>query len=299
MSSTIETLRNHEIPGRVTIAAGNGALPKVVVTADAGSAEIYLHGAHVTAFQKKGDRPLLFVSKKSEFASDKAIRGGVPIIFPWFGPREGAVMHGFARMTEWELTKTVLMPDGSVKVVFTLPDAVSIKASWPVARINFIVTVSDKLTMELAVANLSSENLGFENCLHTYFAIGDINGVTVTGLESQAYDDFAAGAGGARCPAAKQPLRITQETNRVYFDSPQTVEIRDDSFKRVIKVEKQNSKSTVVWNPWTTQKMPGDFDQAEHAQMLCVESGNVKQNKVVLSPNQTSDLKVIVSSRPL
>jgi len=299
MPSNIESLRQHEIAGRVAVTAGSGGLPKLILTTANSTAEVYLHGAHVTAFQKKNEPPLLFVSKKSEFAPDKAIRGGVPVIFPWFGPREGAVMHGFARTTEWELTKTSATPDGTVKVVFTLPDAVSIKANWPVARINFIVTVSDKLTMELTVANLSPENFGFENCLHTYFAVGDINAATIVGLENQAFDDFAAGAGGARRDAEKQALKIARETNRLYFDASQAVDIRDEKFKRVIRVEKQNSKSTVVWNPWTTQKMPGDFDQAEHAEMVCVESGNVKQNKVVLAPNQTSDLKVVVSSRPL
>ena len=64
-------------------------------------------------------------------------------------------------------------------------------------------------------------------------------------------------------------------------------------------MEKFNSKSTVVWNPWTTQKLPDDFDPAEHRQMVCVESGNVKQNKISLAPGKTSALKVVLSSAPL
>jgi D-hexose-6-phosphate mutarotase len=94
-------------------------------------------------------------------------------------------------------------------------------------------------------------------------------------------------------------LRITKETNRVYFDPPQAVEIRDEKLKRIICVEKFNSKSTVVWNPWTTQKLPDDFDPSEYMQMVCVESGNVKQNKITLSSGQMSNLKVIVSSHPI
>jgi D-hexose-6-phosphate mutarotase len=177
-----------------------------------------------------------------------------------------------------------------------LPDDVSVKANWPVAKVNLIVTVSDKLTMELAVANLSSENFTFENCLHTYFQVGDIGAVSISGLEKMPFDDFAAGANGVRRAAENSILRITKETNRVYFDSPQTVEIRDEKLKRTIRVEKLNSQSTVVWNPWTTQKLPDDFDPAEHAQMVCVESGNVKHNKITLPPDQTSDLKVMISS---
>src|SRR6185369_3695230 len=257
------------------------------------------HGAHVTAFQKKGEAPLIFMSGKSDFADGKAIRGGVPICYPWFGPREGSVVHGFARITEWNLTKATAQPDGSVQVIFTLPDSVSVKAMWPVAKTNFIVTVSDKLTMELAVSNLTKENFTFEDCLHTYFSVGDINQVSITGLEKSPFDDFAAGAGGARRDAENTPLRIAKETNRVYPDAPQTVEIRDEKLKRVVRIEKTNSKSTVVWNPWTTQKLPGDWDTADYQQMVCVESGNVKQNKTVLGANQTSELRVVVSSRPL
>src|SRR6185312_13259280 len=254
MPSNLELLRKHEISGHVKITEGNGKLPKVVATTKSSSAEIYLHGAHVTAFQKNGEPPLIFMSRKSEFADGKAIRGGVPICFPWFGPREGSVVHGYARMSEWNLTKTSADASGNVKLIFALSDDVSVKANWPVAKVNFIVTVSDKLTMELAVANLSSEIFGFENCFHTYFQIGDINQISISGLENSPFDDFAAGAGGARKAAENSILRITKETNRVYFDSPQTVEVRDEKLKRIIRIEKHNSKSTVIWNPWTTQK---------------------------------------------
>src|SRR6185312_1776732 len=168
MPSNLELLRKHEISGHVKITEGNGKLPKVVATTKSSSAEIYLHGAHVTAFQKNGEPPLIFMSRNSEFADGKAIRGGVPICYPWFGPREGSVVHGFARITEWTLTKTAANPDGSVRLVFTLPDSVAVKAMWPVAKVNFIVTVSDKLTVELAVSNLTKENFTFEDCLHTY-----------------------------------------------------------------------------------------------------------------------------------
>jgi len=299
MASNVESLKKHEIPGRIAVIAGNGGLAKLVVTSSSSTAEVYPHGAHVTAFQKNGEPPLIFMSRKSEFADTKAIRGGVPICYPWFGPREGSVVHGFARITEWDLAKTAANPDGSVRLVFTLPDSVAVKANWPVTKVNFIVTVGDKLTMELAVSNLSNDNFTYEDCLHTYFAVADINQVAITGLEKTPFDDFAAGAAGARHDAENAALRITKETNRIYFHAPQPVEIRDEKLKRIIRIEKTNSKSTVVWNPWTTQKLPGDWDPADYQQMVCVEAGNVKQNKATLGANQTSELRVAISSRPL
>ena len=93
-------LRKYEIPGRIAIVNGNGGLPKINATSNASAAEIYLHGAHVTGFQKNGGPPLLFLSAKSWFAPGKPVRGGVPICFPWFGGREGEPAHGFARTSE-------------------------------------------------------------------------------------------------------------------------------------------------------------------------------------------------------
>jgi len=150
------------------------------------------------------------------------------------------------------------------------------------------------------VTNESADKaVEFENCLHTYFRVGSIGAVSIAGLQNLPFDDFAAGAGGARKLENDPVLRITRETNRVYPDTPGTVEIRDESLNRTIRVEKFNSRSTVVWNPWTTQKLPDDFDPAEYKTMVCVESGNVKRNKISLAPGKTTSLKVVLSSQPL
>jgi len=293
-----DQLRKHEILGRVAIVNGNGGLPKVVVTAKSSVAEIYLLGAHVTGFQKNGEPPLLFMSAKSWFAPGKSIRGGVPVCFPWFGGRDGEPAHGFARITEWELVKTSATPDGTVSLHFSLPEIPG-REAWNSLRTEFVVTVSDKLTMELTTTNNSPAVMEIENCLHTYFHVGDISRISIAGLQSAPFLDYATGGNGARKVESESVLRITKETNRVYPDSSGAVEIHDESLKRVICVEKSGSNSTVVWNPWTTQKLPDDFDPAEHRQMVCVESGNVKQDKISLAPGKTSSLKVVLDSRPV
>jgi D-hexose-6-phosphate mutarotase len=297
--SSVESLRRHEIAGRVEIINGHGGLPLVKITTPWSVAEIYLHGAHITRFQKNGEPPLVFVSAKSYFASGKGIRGGVPICFPWFGNRDGEPSHGFARITEWQLVKTSTTPDGKVTVQFALPE-VPDREVWKNLRTEFIVTVSDTLTMELIAANDGcDETLEIENCLHTYFQVGDIGAVYLTGLRDAPFNDFAAGDNGTRKVEHDEVLRVAKETNRVYPDNAATVEIHDESLQRKIRVEKFNSQSSVVWNPWTTQKLPDDFDPAEHKHMVCVESGNVKQNKILLAPGKSSALKVILTSAPL
>lgn len=297
MNQLPANLQPHAIPGRVEIINGHGGLPLVKITTPWSTAEIYLLGAHVAQFQKTGEPPLLFMSAKSYFAEGKAIRGGVPICFPWFGARDGEPSHGFSRLANWELVKTTAAPDGTVTVTLALPSLAG-REAWKSLRTEFIVTVGQTLTMELVATNEScGETFAIENCLHTYLHVGDISAVTLTGLENAAFDDFAFGAGGARRAAEKIPLRITQETNRVYPGNTATVEIRDKKLRRLIRVEKANSQSTVVWNPWTTQKMPEDWGNNEHLNMVCVESGNVKADKLSLVPGKSAALKVVLSSR--
>jgi D-hexose-6-phosphate mutarotase len=299
MPDNIEPRRKHEIPGRVALAHGHGGLPKIRVTTPTSTAEIYLHGAHVTHFQKNGEPPLLFLSAKSHFATGKPIRGGVPVIFPWFGNRDGEPSHGFARITEWELVKTSAAADGAVTLQFALPEIPG-RDAWKNLRTEFIVTIADALTMELIAANDGCDDaLEIENCLHTYFHVGDIGAVSIDGLRGAHYLDNAAGGNGELKTQTESPLRIAQETNRLYLDTTGAVEIRDENLHRKIRVEKTGSHSTVVWNPWTTQKLPDDFDPVEHEHMVCVESGNVKQNKILLAAGKTAALKVILSSAPL
>ena len=292
---TLDQLRKFEIPGVVTFDTGNGGLPKINLQTEGSAAEIYLHGAHVTGFQKTGEPPFLFMSPLSHFARDKAIRGGVPVCLPWFGPREGDVMHGFARFTEWELAETKAAPKGGATVRLKLP-AAAIKAPWPRFDAEFVLTVAATLSMELIVTNRSERNLEFENCLHTYFSVGDIRDISLTGLSSAYYLDKTDQ--GARKRETADAIRITAETNRVYLDTTSAVEIHDAKFRRAVRVEKSGSASTVVWNPWTTQAMPDDFDQKDHQRMICIESGNVGPNKLTLAPGQVASLKVVLSSQP-
>ncbi len=277
------------------LVAGNGGLPKAVVTTRWSTAEIYLHGAHVTGFQKTGEPPLLFMSAKSAFVVGKPIRGGVPVCFPWFGPRDGDVAHGFARVTKWELVKTSAAADGAVTLNFRLPE-IPERAAWKNLQTEFIVTVSDKLTMELIATNDSSTAMEIENCLHTYFHVGDIGVVTIRGLKGAQFLDKTDN--GARKLEAHDALPIAAETNRVYHDTPGAMEIVDAKFRRAIRVEKSGSRDTVVWNPWTTQLM-ADFDPAEHKNMVCVESGNVGRNRISLAQGKTVVLKVTLDSKPL
>ena len=127
-----------------------------------------------------------------------------------------------------------------------------------------------------------------------HFTVGDIGAVSITGMQGASYLDNAAGGDGERKTDNEAVLKIAKETNRLYFNTTSAVEVRDEKLRRTIHVEKSGSRSTVIWNPWTTQKMPADFAPENHKHMVCVESGNVKENKISLAPGQVTHLKVIL-----
>lgn len=298
--ATGEPVKTHEneAPGRVTFLDGQGEMPMLEVSTACSTAEIYLHGAHVTHFKKKDEPPLLFLSQCSRFAEGLPIRGGVPVIFPWFGPREGHPQHGFARLKSWDLKEFLPAADGSVSVCFRLPNCPE-AATLPSFTADYVVTVKDTLTLQLVVTNQSRDDaLTFENCLHTYFEVGDATAISITGLKGVSYLDKTAGF--ARKTETSDAIRIASEVDRTYLDTTGPVEILDPRLGRRIRVEKEGSASTVVWNPWITkaQHMP-DFGNDEFEQMVCVESGNVASNRITLAPGQSSTLEVILSSQPL
>lgn len=289
------TANNANSP-RVTFLDGRGEFPMIEITTPWSTAEIYLHGAHVTNFKKHNEPPLLFLSQCSRFEENQPIRGGVPVIFPWFGPREGLGMHGFARVKPWEIKEILPATDGTVSVRFALPEYPEAGA-FPPFTAEYLVTVSDSLKLELIVTNKSSDvKLEFEECLHTYFAVEDIAAIYIAGLKGVSYLDKVANF--AKKIESEDAIRISSEVDRVYLDTPGTVEIHDERLGRIIRVEKENSDSTVVWNPWIAkaQQMP-DFGNEEYQNMVCVESGNVNANRRVLNPGETSSLKVKLSSQ--
>ena len=146
-------------------------------------------------------------------------------------------------------------------------------------------------------AKTGGVNKPFENCPHSYFQVGDIRQIEITGLHGTRYHNLLLAA---EFTETDESTGIVGEVDRTYQDSAATVEIRDPVLHRIIRVRKSGSLSTVVWNPWLakSQRMP-DFGDDEYLQMVCVESGNIAENAVTISPGQCSSLIVEIDSQPL
>ncbi len=277
-----DDLRSKVIPGVVALEEGPGGLDVLVVTGAVADARIFLHGAQLSHWQPRGAEPVIFMSGKSVFEVGKAIRGGVPVCFPWFGPREGLPAHGFVRNVVWELEGVEQGSDGSVRVALATQSSGKTREKWPhdfVARL--IYTVGAKLVMEFEVENTTGAAFTFSEALHTYFAVGDARRATVEGLDAAEYRDFPD-----RTKLLRQqgPVVFTEETDCVYVNTRAACVLTDPVMRRRIVVEKEGSDTTIVWNPWIAKSAAmADFGDDEWPAMVCIETGNAFENSVTLA----------------
>src|ERR1700760_4054732 len=172
MASIEELNRRFAIPGAAQITSGNGGLPRVSIATPVASAEIYLHGAQVTSWRPAGPEDVIFLSRQSQFEAGKAIRGGIPVCFPWFRNKlddPKAPSHGFVRTKTWQLDSIKLHNDVVTVSLSTASDA-STQAWFPHEfRLTHRLEVGTSLSQELTMTNTGSSPLRFEEALHTYY----------------------------------------------------------------------------------------------------------------------------------
>jgi glucose-6-phosphate 1-epimerase len=290
-----------EIPGIVRIEEGLGGFARIAVTSPLASAEIYLHGAHVTHYQPAGQQPVIWMSRQSWFQPGKPIRGGVPVCFPWFGPSKSNPKHpahGFARLEEWRIDNVELQSDQSVQITLKLAADETTKLFWPVEFVaRHVITIGQALTMNLQVQNCSPDPIKFEEALHTYFTVGDVSKISIEGLGGKKYIDKVDNAS---TKTQTDPLvRFTGETDRVYADDSSKCTIHDPTMNRRIDVSKRGSRSTVVWNPWINKaKAMQDFGDNEWPGMVCVETANVAETTVELNSGELHEMIAEVRAWP-
>lgn len=260
--------------------------------------EVALQGAQVVEWIRDDARPVLFVSPNSGFAPGKAVRGGVPLIFPWFGPKAGdsaAPQHGFARARDWRLRGVAVVPGGECRVTLALEADDGTRGAWPHEfKAKFSACAGEDLRLTLEVRNSGTSAFSFEAALHTYFAVSDIRNVSVRGLENAVYIDKVAA--GERQRAGDSPISFRGETDRVYLDTDATCTIDDPDWKRRIVIAKSGSRSTVVWNPWIDKaRTMSDLGDPAWTGMLCVETANAADDARTLAPGEAHVLEARIA----
>jgi len=277
-----------DLPAGITLDEGPGGLPRLTVATDLCTAEMYLHGAHLCRWQPRAEpHPVLWMSRSSRFEAGAPIRGGVPVCFPWFGPKAGdpaAPAHGVARISPWTVDRVEIEPDGTAAVSLTLASDARTQAVTPDQfALTFTARLGGTLSMALTVENRGQGPLTFEEALHSYVAVGDVRTVGVDGLAGATFIDKTDAM--ARKAEAEAPITIAAETDRLYLNTSATVTLTDPGLGRRLRVAKSGSLATVIWNPWIAKSraMP-DFGDDEWPGMICIETANAADNAVTLGP---------------
>ena len=294
--TTIEELdRRFAIAGIAQVMAGNGGLPTVRITSPAASAEIYLHGAQVTSWKPAGAEEVIFLSEHSRWEDGHAIRGGIPICFPWFRAKAddpNAPAHGFVRTKAWQL-ESVTRDGDAVTVSMSIGSDESTRKWWPgefwlVHRVTF----GTELKLELEVTNTGTTSLRLEEALHTYHRVGHVDNIRLRGLDGVTYLD---NTDSNREKMQYGDVVLASQTDSAYLNTRHALELVDPELRRRIRIVKENSLTTVVWNPWREGAQAlSDLGNDEWQQMVCAEASNILGFAVNLAPGQQHTMRASI-----
>ncbi|OQR35600.1 D-hexose-6-phosphate mutarotase [Pseudomonas sp. Bc-h] len=279
-----------------------------------GQAELVVaqQGAHIVSYQIDGDQPLIWSNPGAVFKHGKAIRGGMPICWPWFGnfqrnpqsvqamrqSSEPANAHGEVRALDWELMG--MGEDGDALIVeFIQPKAEGHLPGWPhTVGLKLQIRLDSALNVSLVSFNAGPEDVTLSQALHSYFAVSDIKQVSIEGLDGVSYLNTLESWETQNVQVGD--ITFTGETDRIYQDTPELISIVDPEWKRRIQIQTIGSNSSVVWNPWIEKtKTLGDMQADGWQNMVCVETANVMSDIVTLKPGDMHMMSVSIWAEPL
>lgn len=265
-----------------------------------GEALVSTYGAQVLHFRSsRHPDDLLYVSPRADYRRGTAIRGGIPICWPWFGPDpegRGRPAHGLARTAQWRPVACARRVDGRLSLELALNDDEASRRIWPHAfSLRLEVVVGQTLHLRLETQNRGDAPFTISQALHSYFLVGDIERATVRGLENGTYIDKLDAD---RRKVQQGKVMVDGPLDRIYLQTTDAVCLEDASLGRLVDVRSEGSATTVVWNPWIEGAAKfADLPDRDYRHMLCVESANAVDDRVELGPGDTHVLGVQYSLR--
>lgn len=282
---------------QISIVEGNNGIPYIKVSNDAAHAIISLYGGQVLSYVSSNGKELLFLSELAHYDQGKAIKGGVPVCWPWFGvdpQAKGRQSHGFARNKMWQIRTTEKVNNRQSKVLLGLNDDSDSLEQWPY-KFDLSLEISVGDTLELVLKTCNTDTLPFKitQALHTYFSVESIDNVLVKGLDKKKYLDKANINTGHEEKEQLGDVEFTQEVDRIYRDVPASLQLEDKAGKAKIDIVSSGNKTAVVWNPGADicQQM-SDLEENDYRRFVCVETANAADDVVLVKPDESFELSV-------
>jgi glucose-6-phosphate 1-epimerase len=312
----IEALERHfGIQGHVTFAESALGGPVAHLSHRQGSAIVSLEGAQVLSWIPTGGSEVLWLSPMARLGAARAIRGGIPVCWPWFGarpidasPESGPwPQHGLVRTRLWDVAASTAQEQATT-ITLTIGVDPDPDHPWPFhVSAQLTVSLGERLTVQLAMQNDDDARVAFTGALHTYVRVGDIGGCALEGLERVAFEDVVVRKDepppeGPTSSVVYQPgsVVVDREIDRIYRAHRGEVRVVDQSLGRIVHVSKSGSASTVVWNPWIEKSARlGDMPEGGYRQMVCIEAANTHRDVVRLSLGRSHRLSTTLLVRPI
>ena len=217
------------IANQLQFVEGKGGFPNIEISNEKAKALISVYGGQILSYQPINEaEDLLFLSTKAYYQQGKAIKGGTPVCWPWFGPDPeelGRPSHGFVRNRLWTVMATKTASNGDTVVSLGLVNTAETKEIWPQEfKLTITFTVGESLTLDLTTQNTGNQAFSISQALHTYFKIGDVNKVRVLGLESCDYLDKVEGG---QQKTQDGVVEFSEECDRIYLAPPSKLTIDD------------------------------------------------------------------------
>lgn len=296
MNSVDKLNKEFAINSQLEFKQGKGGLTYAEIKNEGASAQIYLHGAHITSFIPSGQEEVIYLSPNSRYEPGAAIRGGIPISWPWFADHptdKSKPAHGFARTSTWHVRETKKISDSETEIRLGLTSGNdTLKLFEHRFYLEAIFHIGPQLDIALRTINIDVTDFTISSAFHSYYRVSDAPAISVKGLEETSYvdkvDDF-------KTKKQDGPVQISGETDRIYVDTEAECVIEDPGLGRAIHVRKTGSTSTVVWNPWEkkSEEMK-DLGGDEYRSFVCVETANAGEDTITIAPQEKHVLRMHV-----
>ena len=247
-----------------------------------------LHGGQVLLFRPVDEASLLWTSAHPKGAPG-AIRGGVPLCWPWFADHptdRSKPAHGVARTSRWRIEHEEVNSSGAILVF--VPE----QTLWPDLELSLKLQVfNGELRLALTTTNQGMTAIPVTQALHTYLSVSNTDQIEIQGLAGCKSIDKL---NGMKVDVQEGVLKIGQETDSIFEHSEEVV-ILDHGWQRAISVKKRSSDSTVVWNPGVSAALMSDIGSEQATEFVCVEAANTSFfDKAVINPGESVSLETSI-----